>query len=71
MQQYLNPHQSRERPPTDYENLLGDAIEQAYAAGVDDLPGLVARLNAGALPSPSGGSWTEELFRAEMHRLGA
>ena len=31
MEQYLNPNQSRDHEPTDYENLLGDAIEQALA----------------------------------------
>ena len=35
---YLNPHQARDREPDDYQNLLGDAIERAYAAGVHDSP---------------------------------
>ena len=34
---YLNPHQARDREPDDYQNLLGDAIERAYAAGIHDL----------------------------------
>ena len=32
---YLEPHQARERPPTAFESLLGDAIERAFRA--DDL----------------------------------
>ena len=71
MQPYLNPNQTRDHEPTDYENLLGDAIEAAYAAGIHDLSGLVARLNEVQLPSPGGLAWTEELFCTEMKRLGA
>ena len=25
---YLNPHQARDREPDDYQNLLGDALEE-------------------------------------------
>ena len=45
-QGYLNPHQTRDRDPTDYENLLGDALEKAFAAGVHDIDGICARLIA-------------------------
>ena len=68
---YLNPHQARDREPDDYQNLLGDAIERSYAAGVHDLPGLVGRLNEARVPSPNGQAWTPELFVNEMRRLGA
>ena len=68
---YLNPHQARDREPDDYQNLLGDAIERSYAAGVHDLPGLVGRLNETRVPSPNGQAWTPELFVEEMRRLGA
>jgi len=68
---YLNPHQSRDRVPDDYQNLLGDAIERAFAAGVHDLAGLVARLNEAGVPAPNGQPWTAELFQKEMKRLGA
>lgn len=70
-QLYLNPHQTREREPDVYENLLGDAIERCYAAGIHDLEGLVARLNDNCVPAPGGQSWTAELFKQEMKRLGA
>ena len=68
---YLNPHQARDRAPDDYQNLLGDAIERAFAAGVQDLSGLVARLNEAGVPAPNGQPWTAELFQKEMKRLGA
>ncbi len=71
MAQYLNPHQARRHEPTMYENLLGDAIERAYAAGHHDLGSLVASLNDQAVPSPDGQPWTAELFTKEMQRLGA
>jgi hypothetical protein len=68
---YLNPLQARDREPDDYQNLLGDAIERAYAAGIDDVAGLVASLNEVAVPAPNGQPWTTELFQREMKRLGA
>jgi hypothetical protein len=70
-QPYLNPHQARDRAPDDYQNLLGDAIERAFAAGVQDLPSLVAWLNEAGVPAPNGQPWTAELFQKEMKRLGA
>jgi hypothetical protein len=68
---YLDPHQARTRTPTTYEDLLGDAIERAFAAGVHDLPGLVERLNDSGLASPSGKAWTEAIYREEIAVLGA
>ena len=69
--QYLVIHQTREREPTEYENLLADAIEAAYAQGVDDLGPLVEHLNRNCVPSPGGKPWTPALFESEMKRLGA
>lgn len=68
---YFNPHQAREREPTVYENLLGDALEACFAAGVHDLDSIVARLNEAQVLSPSGSPWTAELFQTEFQRLGA
>lgn len=68
---YLDPHQARTRTPTPYEDLLGDAIERAFAAGVHDLAGLVEHLNRSHTTTPSGVAWTEENYRAEMAVLGA
>lgn len=68
---YLEPHQARTREPTEYENMLASAIEAAFGAGVWDLPGLVARLNADAIRTPQGEPWTEDRYRAVMKTLGA
>lgn len=68
---YLHPRQAQKSPPTEYENLLASAIEAAFGAGVWDLPGLVARLNADGLRTPEGEAWTEDRYRAVIARLGA
>ena len=68
---FLNPHQARQRTPTTYEDLLGDAIERAYGAGIHDLPGLVEALNASGLSSPTGAPWTEANYREAMAALAA
>jgi hypothetical protein len=66
----LQPHQARRRPPTVFEDLLGDAIERAYAEGAWTLPELVASLNRGGPGASNGEQWTEESFRALVARLG-
>ncbi|MBB3219585.1 recombinase-like helix-turn-helix domain-containing protein [Pseudoduganella umbonata] len=68
---YLNTHQARNRVPTAWEDLLGDSIERAFAAGIADLPALVAHLNRTGPNYPGGGEWTEESYRAEIARLAA
>jgi hypothetical protein len=70
-ERYLEPHQARQRHPTVYEDLLGDAIERAYAAGVHDLAGLVEHLNRSGPSSPSGKTWTEAVYREEIAALAA
>jgi hypothetical protein len=67
---FLEQHQARQRTPTTYEDLLGDAIEHAFAAGIHDLPGLVESLNLSGLTSPSGKAWTEAIYREEIAALG-
>lgn len=69
-QLYLNSHQARNRLPTAYEDLLGDSIERAYAAGIRDLPQLVEHLNRSGPNCPSG-IWTEQSYQVEMARLAA
>jgi hypothetical protein len=68
---YCNPVQARLREPTDYENRLGDALEAAFADGVDDLARLVARLNEAGIKAPDGSDWTERGFESAMKKLGA
>lgn len=67
---YLEPHQARKRTPTTYEDLLGDAIERAFGAGVQTLPELVAHLNRSGPAGENGEAWTEDSFQALMARLG-
>ena len=50
--QYLNPHQTRDREPTDYENLLADGIEKAFAANIHEPQGICDLLNADCVPAP-------------------
>ena len=69
-ERYLEAHQARQRPATPFEDLLGDAIERAYADGIHDLPGLVAYLNRTGPSADNGQDWTEASFSALMARLG-
>jgi hypothetical protein len=62
--------QTRVAPPSEYENALGDALQKIFAEQVHDLPGIVSRLNASAVRAPGGVPWTEDIFTAEMTRLG-
>jgi hypothetical protein len=66
---YTQPHQARRHPPTDYENLLGDAIEAAFTAGHWELDALVAKLNEDGIRTPDGEPWTLERFKAVMAAL--
>jgi hypothetical protein len=63
--------QTRTREPTDYENRLGDALEQVFAGGATALGEVVEGLNQLGFPGPDGRAWTETSFQAEMKRLGA
>ena len=68
--QYIVVHQSRDREPTEYENLLADGLVKAFSSGVTDIDGIVAGLVADAVPAPGGREWTSELVLAELKRLG-
>lgn len=68
---YLEPHQSRNRQPTEWENLLGDSLERAFAAAKHELPALVAYLNLSGPAAPKGVPWTEELLQSELARLAS
>jgi hypothetical protein len=69
--QYLEVHQTRDRVPSDYENLLGDALERAFASGVTEIEGIVDELIGYGVPAPNGQSWSTELLASELKRLGA
>ena len=67
---YLDPHRARRRPPTAHEDLLGDSVERAYAAGLHELDELLGYLNKVGPLGPDGQPWTPESFKTEMARLG-
>jgi hypothetical protein len=66
---YVEPHQARKREPTQYETLLGDAMERAFGQGLWELNQLVGYLNQGGPLAPNGQQWTETSFAAELKRL--
>ena len=70
LDRYLDPHQARERAPTAYESLLGDAIERAFGAGHWELDALVAQLNKTGPLAPNSQPWTAESFTATIKTLG-
>lgn len=63
--------QTRAAAPTDYENSLGDALEQVFGQGAENLDDVVAGLNRLGMRQRNGQAWTADLFTAEMARLGA
>jgi hypothetical protein len=67
---YVHPHQAQARPPSAYENLLGDALEAAFRDGARQLEDVVARLNADGVRTPTGGTWTSENFESILKGLG-
>lgn len=67
---YLQPHQARQRPPTVYESLLGDAIERGFMADKYDLASLVEHLNQEGMKTPDGQAWTEQNYCDVMKQLG-
>ena len=68
---FLQPNQAQQRPPTPFEDLLGDALERAFSAGITELAPLVAYLNQSGPLGPNGQAWTEQTFEVEIHKLGA
>jgi hypothetical protein len=62
--------QTRAAPPTEYETRLADALEVAFDAGIDDLDGIVAKLNELGVQTQDGQAWTVDAFTAEVARLG-
>ena len=62
--------QTRAALPSDFENRLADLLEQVFAAGVEELPAVVARLNELGGRAPDGAPWTEASFQTVMQQLG-
>ena len=53
------------------EQKLAKTLFGVLSAGIHDLPGIVAALNASDVRLAEGALWSEENFTAEMERLGA
>jgi len=62
--------QTRAAVPTDYEQTLGDALEQIFSQKVYDLPEVVAALNREGIRTPAGETWTERNFEQTFQQLG-
>lgn len=56
--------------PTGHERELADALFAIMGKSVHDLAGIVAGLNQSGPKPGDGGTWTIEIFQAEMQRLG-
>ena len=64
------PWQTRPALPSAYENALADALTAIFAAEIYDLPRIIEQLRQRGVRPSTGGVWTEQVFRAEMARLG-
>ena len=64
-------HQTRLAPPTEWENALGDALEEIFEGGAQTLEEIVSGLNSSAVKAPGDKAWTVEIFLAEMERMGS
>jgi hypothetical protein len=62
--------QTRAAPPTEFENRLGDALEQVFGQGIEALREVVEQLNAQGSRDAAGRPWTEASFQETMRRLG-
>jgi hypothetical protein len=64
-------HRTLNVAASDYEKKLSGALFALLSRKIHDLAGIVAALNQSEVRPPSGQSWTEESFAAEVERLGA
>ena len=62
--------QRRGRTPSPHEDAMGAALERIFDEGIEDLDGIVRRLNELGVASADGGPWTAESFQGEMATLG-
>ena len=68
-ERFLEPHQARKRPNTQFEELLGDSIERAFGAGHWELDALLAYLNKAGPLAPNSQPWTAESYQSVMKTL--
>ena len=62
--------QIREEPPTHYESALCEELVGILRRGIHDLARIVAELKKTEVKPETGGEWTEDVFIAELARLG-
>ena len=63
-------HRTLNVSASDHEKALSRALLGILSRSIHGLPGIVAALNETEVNPQSGGRWTEEIFVAEMERLG-
>jgi len=59
------------RAASAHEDAIGAALERIFDEGVEDLEGIVSRLNELGVASEDGSPWTTDSFQGEMAKLGA
>lgn len=64
-------HQTRENPPTDYENGLASALAEIFDNDISELSDIIMELNKRGIYAPDGSPWIEKSFKSEIKRLGA
>ncbi len=62
--------QRRGRTPSAREDAIGEALERIFDEGIEDLDGIVRRLNELGVAAADGGRWTAESFQGEIAKLG-
>lgn len=67
---YLEAKQAQRRAPTDYEHLLADALEAAFAAGAWELDAIVERFDAEGVRTPDGTPWSAARLETLLRELG-
>lgn len=61
--------QTRKAEPTQYENDFGDALEQVFEAGANELQEVVDGLNRVGFRTPEGNAWDADRLAAEFRLL--
>ncbi len=64
-------HRTLNTDPGEYEQALSKTLFGILSKSIHDLPGIVSALNESEVRPPESDAWTEEIFAAEMERLGA
>lgn len=71
LDQIVYRHQCRDWEENDYTKGLGDTLEALFDQQKHSLEDILAGLNESKIRPEGHDVWTEDVFRAEMARLGA